>query len=127
MAREKSIHPTNAEFRILQVLWAKGPNSVRAVYEELGEAGGYTSVLKLLQIMLEKGLVTRNDSDRTHVYRAVISEAEAKGSLVHEVIRKAFGGSTKDLIVQALSTKKSSRAELAEIREMIEAMERKKQ
>ncbi len=118
--------PTKAELRILQVLWRLGPSSVRRVYEELGETSGYTSALKLMQIMLEKGFLIRNDEDRTHIYAAAVPETEAKRGLVLELIDKAFGGSSKELIVQALSTKKTSAKELLEIKRMIEAMEERK-
>jgi BlaI family penicillinase repressor len=117
--------PTKAELRILQVLWRLGPSTVRRVFEELGETTGYTSALKLMQIMLEKGFLTRNDEDRTHIYKAAVPEAEAKRGLVQEFIEKAFGGSSKELIVQALSTKKASAKELLEIKKMIEEMEGK--
>jgi BlaI family penicillinase repressor len=116
--------PTNAELKILTVLWRKGPSTVRAIFEDLPDQTGYTTILKLMQIMLEKGLLTRNESERTHIYQA-IPEASLKKNLVHDLIEKAFEGSARDLILQALSTKKTSRKELAEIREMIESMERK--
>lgn len=122
--RKKSFHqPTKAELRILQVLWRLGPSTVRKVFEELGDSGGYTTVLKLMQIMLEKGFVSRDDKERTHVYAAVVREAEAKHSLVQELIEKAFGGSSKELIVQALSSRKASAEELTDIKKMIEEME----
>jgi BlaI family penicillinase repressor len=124
MSRKTLNPPTKAEIRILQVLWRFGPRTVRRVYEELGEAG-YTSVLKIMQIMLEKGLLSRNDDNRTHVYAAAVPEAEAKRGLVQELMEKAFGGSSKDLIVQALSAKKASAEELLEIKKMIEEMEAK--
>jgi predicted transcriptional regulator len=120
-----SPRPTNAELKILTVLWRKGPSTVRAIFEDLPDQTGYTTILKLMQIMLEKGLVTRNESDRTHIYQAAIPEASLKKNLVQDLIEKAFQGSSRDLILQALSTKKTSRKELAEIREMIESMERK--
>ncbi len=126
MTRRRFAQPTKAEFEILEVLWKKGPSTVRQVHEELGGEAGYTSVLKLLQIMLEKSLVSRDDRERTHVYTAVMEETQAKRGLVEEVIERAFRGSAKELILQALSTRKSSRQELAEIREMIEAIERRK-
>jgi BlaI family penicillinase repressor len=125
--RKKTLNPpTKAEIRILQVLWRLGPSTVRSVYEQLGEAGGgYTSVLKVMQIMLEKGILSRNDENRTHVYAAAVPEAEAKRGLVQEFIERAFAGSSKELIVQALSTKKASAEELLEIKKMIEEMEGK--
>lgn len=119
--------PTKAEIRILQVLWRLGPGTVRRVHEQLGQAGGgYTSVLKVMQIMLEKGFLSRNDENRTHVYAAAIPEAETKRGLVQELLERAFGGSSKELIVQALSTKKASPEELLEIKKMIQELEDKK-
>jgi predicted transcriptional regulator len=126
MQKKTLNRPTKAELRILQVLWRLGPSTVRRVYEELGEAGGYTSVLKTMQIMLEKGFLSRNAEDRTHIYAAEVPEAEAKRGLVQELIEKAFGGSSKELIVQALSANKASPEELTEIKKMIEEMEGKK-
>ena len=126
MQKKTLNRPTKAELRILQVLWRLGPSTVRRVYEEFGEAGGYTSVLKTMQIMLEKGFLSRNAEDRTHIYAAEVPEAEAKRGLVQELIEKAFGGSSKELIVQALSAKKASPEELTEIKKMIEEMEGKK-
>jgi BlaI family transcriptional regulator, penicillinase repressor len=125
MARETNAQPTRTELRILQVLWKNGPSTVRQVFDDLGGEGGYTTILKLMQIMLEKGLLTRNEKDRSHVYAAAVPEARAKKSLVQDLMHKAFQGSAKELILQALSTKKASREELAEIRRMIEQMEKK--
>jgi BlaI family transcriptional regulator, penicillinase repressor len=125
MPKKSLNQPTKAELRILQVLWRHGPSTVRRVYEGLGEASGYTSVLKLMQIMLEKGLLSRDAQDRTHVYTATVPETEAKRGLVQDLIEKAFGGSSKELIVQALSTKRASAEELLEIKRMIEEMEGK--
>jgi BlaI family penicillinase repressor len=126
METKTSPRPTNAELRILQVLWKLGPVTVRRVYEELGGTGGYTTVLKLMQIMVEKGLVSRNETERTHIYEAAIPENRAKKNLISDLIKKAFHGSAKELIVQALSTKRTSRAELAEIRKLIDEMEKRK-
>src|SRR4051794_38793397 len=105
MGKETSAQPTNAELKILQVLWRKGPSTVREVFEELGGEGGYTTVLKMMQIMLEKGLLSRNESNRSHVYAAAAAEGRAKKTLVQDFMQKAFAGSARDLIVQALSTK----------------------
>jgi BlaI family penicillinase repressor len=126
MGRDTTLQPTNAELRILRILWKNGPSTVRHVFEELEGESGYTTVLKMMQIMLEKGLLTRNETDRSHVYAAAAPEARAKKSLVQDLMQKAFEGSAKDLILQALSTKKASREELAEIRRMIEEMEKRK-
>ena len=90
--RKKTLNPpTKAEIRILQILWRLGPSTVRRVHEELGEAGGgYTSALKVMQIMLEKGFLSRNDQNRTHVYAAAVPEAEAKRGLVRDLMERAF-------------------------------------
>src|ERR1041385_8535202 len=103
-----SIRPTNSELKILQVLWGRGPGTVREVYEELDEETGYTTILKLMQIMVEKRLLKSNESERTHIYEAAIPEERTKKRLVYDFMEKAFHGSAKELIVQALSAKKAS-------------------
>jgi predicted transcriptional regulator len=118
--------PTAAELQILQVLWSEGPQTVREVQEELGPETGYTTVLKLMQIMSEKGLLIRNTAEKTHIYSPAVPEEQTKGSLVRDLLDRAFRGSAKDLILQALSTKRATREELAEIRQMIEALEKGK-
>ena len=120
------LKPTNSELKILQVLWTRGPSTVRDVHSELGGETGYTTVLKLMQIMAEKGLVRRNQDARSHIFEAAASEAETKKGLVGDLIEKAFSGSARDLILQALSARKTSPDELSEIRRLIEEMERKK-
>jgi BlaI family transcriptional regulator, penicillinase repressor len=119
--------PTNAELRILQILWRKGPSTVRDVQQELGEETGYTTALKLMQIMVEKKLLKRSEENRTHVYEAAVKEGATKKTLVRDFLDKAFAGSARDLVLQALSAHKPSPSELAEIRNLIEEMERKKQ
>jgi predicted transcriptional regulator len=119
-----TVRPTGGELEILRVLWAKGPSTVREVHAALGGRTGYTSVLKLMQIMAEKGLVARDESAKTHVYSALASEDQTQRTLVGELIEKAFGGSAKKLMVAALSGRKASRQELAEIRRLIDEMER---
>ena len=114
--------PTDAELGILQVLWRNGPATVKEVQEKLGEATGYTTVLKFLQIMTEKGLVRRNESQRAHVYEAARTENETQRQLVTGLLKKAFGGSTSKLVMQALASKKASPRELAEIRQLIEQL-----
>ncbi len=117
--------PTDAELSILRVLWARGPSTVRQVFEALAEARGigYTTVLKLLQIMSEKGLVARDESDRTHVYEARYSEADTQRQLVDDLLDRAFGGSAMQLVMSALSSRKTSKKELAEIRRLIQERE----
>lgn len=117
--------PTDSELSILRVLWRLGPSTVRAVHDELNRSQetGYTTVLKLLQIMHEKGLVIRDESERSHVYRPAWSENEVQQQLVGHLLDRAFGGSARQLVMQALATKKASPAELAEIRKLLEEME----
>jgi BlaI family transcriptional regulator, penicillinase repressor len=117
--------PTDAELAILRVLWRRGPSTVRDIYEDAEGSlrGGYTTILKLLQIMTDKGLVLRNADRRTHVYRAAVGEDQTQRQLVRHLLDRAFGGSTRKLVLQALSAKKASRAELREIRELLEQFE----
>lgn len=114
--------PTDSELAILRVLWNRGPSTVRQVNEALGEEAGYTTILKFLQIMTEKGLVLRDDSERTHVYECRLPEEETQQQLVTDLLDRAFSGSAKKLVMQALSTKKASAEELAEIRKLIDEM-----
>lgn len=117
--------PTDAELSLLRVLWRRGPCTVRQVHEALqGErAGGYTTVLKLLQIMTEKGLVTRDESTRSHVYAATRSEAETQGSLIRDLLDKAFAGSTSRLVVRALEERPATPEELASLRALLQRLE----
>ena len=115
--------PTDAELAILRVLWSRGPSTVRQVLDELAEGTGYTTVLKLLQIMTEKGLVARDETDRTHIYEARHSEADTQRQLVDDLLDRAFGGSARQLVMSALSSRKTSRRDLAEIRRLIEDAE----
>ncbi len=112
--------PTDAELAILRVLWARGKSTVREVAEVMGREGAYTTVLKLLQIMTEKGLVQRDDSARTHVYHATCSAEQTQQQLVTDLVDKVFDGSAAKLVLQALATRKTSAAELAEIRRLID-------
>lgn len=124
MAERAAVRPTAGELEILRVLWAKGPATVREVHAKLGGRTGYTTVLKLMQIMAEKGLVARDESAKTHVYSAKVGEEQTQRTLVGELIDKAFGGSAKKLMVAALSGRKASKQELAEMRRLIDEMER---
>src|ERR1700733_1204451 len=110
MKKNSPSKPTDAELAILRVLWQLGPATVRAVHDELNrvQETGYTTVLKLLQIMTEKGLVRRDESERSHVYRPVGSEQQVQRQLVGHLLDRAFGGSAQKLVMQALSTKKST-------------------
>jgi BlaI family penicillinase repressor len=117
----KSSKPTNAELEILEVLWQKETATVREVFEDIAahKETTYTTVLKFLQIMQEKGFVARETSDKAHVYRPVITEREAKTSLVSDLLEKAFRGSALSLVQHVLETKAAKPEELAELRRMI--------
>jgi BlaI family penicillinase repressor len=111
--------PTDAELAILRVLWARGPSTVRDVAVEMGREGAYTTVLKLLQIMTEKGLVRRNEQSRTHVYEAAESEANTQRWLVGDLLHRAFDGAAGKLVLRALEDGTVTPDELAEIRELL--------
>jgi BlaI family transcriptional regulator, penicillinase repressor len=112
--------PTDAELAILRVLWEKGPSTVREVFEALDDKNvRYTTILKQLQVMFEKGLVTRDDSDKSHIYEARIDEAVTQSTLVDHLLESAFGGSHSKLFLRALSNKKVSKKELSEIRKLL--------
>lgn len=117
--------PTDAELAILRVLWDRGPSTVRDVHELLNEVSptGYTTVLKLLQIMTEKGLVVRDESQRAHVYEPRYSEQKTQRQLLTDLADRAFKGSAAKLVLQALSGRKTSADELTEIREMLARLE----
>jgi len=121
--------PTDTELAILRVLWARGPSTVRHVHEALaaGRDTGYTTTLKLMQIMAEKGLVTRNESERTHVYSTKLTQDQTQRQLVSDLMDRAFGGSAAALVMQALSAHPASAEELQEIRMLIEAHTDKRQ
>jgi predicted transcriptional regulator len=117
--------PTDAELAILRVLWQNGPSTVKAVHQLLeARKTGYTTVLKLMQIMVEKGLVTRDESSFAHVYQARIPQAQAERSLVADLMDRAFDGSMTRLLMRALAAKKATPAELAEIRRILRDHER---
>lgn len=117
--------PTGAELEILTVLWQRGPSTVRDVHEALLERRplGYTTVLKFLQIMSEKGLVRRDETHRAHVYEAHPPREQTRGLLVRDLLERAFGGSASQLVMHALSQKKASPEEIAEIRKLLDQME----
>ena len=118
--------PTEAELAILGVLWARGPATVRQVNDALYESRetGYTTTLKLMQIMAEKGLVTRDERDRTHVYAAKLSQDRTQRQLVTDLVDRAFGGSALALVMQALSAHPASDDELQEIQRLIDEHKR---
>jgi BlaI family transcriptional regulator, penicillinase repressor len=117
--------PTDGELAILRALWQLGPATVRQVQEALNpdKETGYTTVLKLMQIMHEKGLLTRDESERTHVYRAALSEEHTQRQLVDHLLERAFGGSARQLVMQVLSSRKASSKELAQIRGLLDELE----
>lgn len=125
MGRQDQLRPTDAELSILRVLWRRGPSTVRQVHEVLnqGREVGYTTTLKLMQIMAEKGLVKRDESERTHVYQARLTEGQTQRRLVGDLLDKAFGGSASELVMRALSVKPASADELARIRELLDELE----
>ena len=118
--------PTDTELEILRALWARGPSTVRQVAEVMGRETAYTTVLKMLQIMTEKGLVFRDVSSRTHVYHAARSEPETQRQLVKDLLDKAFDGSAAKLVLQALSSTETSPTELAEIRRLLDRRRRER-
>ena len=121
----KQPKPTEAELGILRVLWEQGPVSVRAVQQSLDAAKptGYTTVLKLMQIMTEKGLVERDESVRPQIYRARYSQQHTQQQLLRNLLDKAFGGSVKTLVMQALASRKSTPAELEELEGLLDRFE----
>jgi predicted transcriptional regulator len=117
--------PTQGELEILAVLWRRGPSSVRDVHVELEQLRpmGYTTVLKLLQIMTEKGLVERDERQRTHIYAARAPRDETQRQLLDDLLERAFAGSAATLVMQALATHRASRQELEAIRRMLDEMD----
>lgn len=133
MKHNKVPRPTEAELEILQVLWQLGPSPVRVVNEKLNEDParqrevGYTTTLKLMQIMAEKGLVDRDTERRTHVYRAAVSEKDVQQRLLRKFLATTFRGSAAKLVMQALGSHRASQEELEEIKSLIERMEKRKE
>ncbi len=125
MAETIPPRPTDAEIEILKVLWRRGPSTVREVFDALGEVKttGYTTVLKMLQIMWEKGLVVRDETERAHRYEAAFAEELTQRQMVGDLVRRVFDGSAKKLVLQALSSERASADELSEIRRMLDELE----
>jgi len=115
--------PTDAELNILRVLWADGPSTVREVMQALDAEQGYTTVLKHLQIMLDKGLVTRDESGRAHVYAPATEEATTQRRLVEDLLDRAFSGSAETLVMRALSSEVVTREELDDIRALLDNLD----
>lgn len=129
MAEKKVRRPTDAELAILRVLWQRGPSTVREVQEVLSvdKPTGYTTVLKLMQIMTEKGLLTRDESRRTHVYQPRFPAEKTQRQLVADLLERVFEGSAEKMVMQALSSRRVSPEELAQIRSLLDEIERREQ
>jgi predicted transcriptional regulator len=121
--------PTDSELEILQVIWHHGPASVRFVNDELNRKKrvGYTTTLKLMQIMTEKGLLKRSEEDRKHIYNVVLKESEAKNLLLDKFLQTTFGGSAMELVMQALGNHQTTPDELADLKALIDKIERENQ
>lgn len=111
--------PTDAELGILTVLWSRGPSTVRQIAEDMGREAGYTTILKLLQIMTEKRLVVRDEGARTHVYAAAYTQDQTQRQLVADLVERAFDGSAAKLVLQALASGKTTPEDLAEIKKLL--------
>ncbi|MEO5942539.1 MAG: BlaI/MecI/CopY family transcriptional regulator [Ferruginibacter sp.] len=128
MLKKKSTRPTDGELEILSVLWKQGSVTVRTVHEELCKTkdAGYTTTLKLMQIMFEKRLVTRDSSSKTHIYTAAVSKENTQQQFVNKMINNLFAGSSAELVMQALGGHKASNAELKKIEDLIAELKAKK-
>ncbi|KAA8483365.1 putative transcriptional regulator [Arcticibacter tournemirensis] len=124
-----NIKPTDSELEILQILWQKRECTVREVNEilseERGEEVGYTTTLKLMQIMHEKGMVERDTSSRTHIYKALMNPERTRNSILNKVIDTVFNGSASQLVMQALSNRKSSKEEIEQIKKYLDQLDKK--
>jgi len=127
MSTEHPPRPTDAELEILTVLWSRGPATVRDVHETIGSRRPtqYTTVLKQMQVMAEKGLVRRDENQRAHIYEAARPREWTQRQLAGDMLTRAFNGSAKSLMIGALSSRKASKQELAELRTLLEEYERK--
>ena len=127
MSKPENPKPTASELEILQILWAREPGTVREVHEILSETktSGYTTTLKLMQIMYEKGLVTRDDSAKTHLYKSAVSKKKTQKQLVDKLINGLFGGSSTQLVLQALGNHNATKSELEEIQKYLDGLKNK--
>lgn len=123
--KQKSFKATGSELEILSILWRLGPSTVRVVNDEMNRVKivGYTTTLKLMQIMTEKGMLGRNMDGRTHIYHAVASQEDAQVKMLDRLLETAFGGSASKLVMQTLGSHKTSDKELQEIKELIRKLE----
>lgn len=119
--------PTSSELEILRVIWERGPSTVREVYKTLEQEReiGYSTVLKFMQIMTDKGSLVRDESVRPQIYRAARPQRQIQQGIVRDLVSRAFGGSAASLAMQALSDRKASAEERRQIRELLDAMDRK--
>jgi len=126
VGRPQSSQPTQVELRILRVLWEEGPSPVRNIHKALTAEKGtnYSTTVKMLSVMLEKGLAKRDESTRPHVYRAVAPQKTTQRRMLRDLIQRAYDGSAGSLVLQALSSQKASKEELAEIRRLLDELER---
>jgi len=126
MTNIKNLKPTESELEILQILWDKEQATVREVHEELSKTkdSGYTTTLKLLQIMFEKGLVTRDESNKTHIYTPAISRQRTQKQFLDKMINTLFEGSSTQLVLQALGNQKASKDELDEIQKYLDNLKK---
>jgi BlaI family transcriptional regulator, penicillinase repressor len=127
MAKANRPLPTAGELEILQVLWTRGPSTVREVFDELKRTKpvGYTTILKLMQIMAEKGLVRRNEEQRTHIYDAMAPRESTQRQIVGDLLDRAFGGSASQLVMQALSAKRATPSEIEQIQRLLKDYQEK--
>lgn len=125
MKKEKIPKPTGAELEILQILWKNGPSTVRFVNDKLNEKKrvGYTTTLKIMQLMIEKKILTRDEKRKSHIYTPAIKENETQKFLLERFLNSAFGGSAAKLVMQALGDHRASKEEIARIRELLDTME----
>ena len=126
MTNTKNLKPTESELEILKILWARENATVREVHDELSKTkeSGYTTTLKLLQIMFEKGLVTRNDSNKTHIYAPAVSRQRTQKQFLDKMIHTLFAGSSTQLVLQALGNQKASKEELEEIQKYLDNLKK---
>jgi BlaI family transcriptional regulator, penicillinase repressor len=127
MPRPTATQPTDVELQILRILWERGPSPVREIHAQLGAEKGtsYSTTVKMLAVMLQKGLVKRNENAQPHVYRAMLTREGAGRRMVRSLIEKVFEGSASNLVLQALSSETATKEELAEIRRILDQMEGK--
>lgn len=125
MKKKKLSQPTEAELEILGILWENGPSTVRFINTQLNQTRevGYTTTLKTMQIMLEKGILHRDEGQRSHTYRSVIKETDTQQALMDKLLNTAFGGSAMKLVMQALGNHHASKEEISQIRELLDQIE----